>query len=261
LSIAGSAIAEGPSEPALMGVFVAREAAELAPLVSGRLSSLTVRIGERVTRGQVVATIDASAQRLDVRVANARALQARAELAVSQAEAELAKEQETSVLGLAEVGLASGSDQTHAVFSRRTAELRARAARAFYGYQRASARRVQRDREEAILRAPFDGVVVARYADPGANVTPDRPLLRILQNGAPIVRFALPEELDGAVKLGSVIRARTLGQHPKEVRGVVRRIASEVDPAARWFVIEADTEGDTDQIMPGSAADVYLTEY
>jgi hypothetical protein len=73
------------------------------------------------------------------------------------------------------------------------------------------------------------------------------------------VRFALPEELNGAVQHGSVVRARTLGSQPREVRAVVRRIAPEVDPAARWFVIEADTSCEDEFILPGAAAEVYLT--
>jgi RND family efflux transporter MFP subunit len=266
-----SAVAARPDEPAIadagaaaaaptrdfIGVFMAREATEVAALLPGRLSSVRFRIGDRVHAGEVVATLDTRAQDLDLAIARAQAAEGRAEVDVANAQALTAKDQHARTDRLGAAGLASGADQTAAEGARRTADLRAVSARTTLSRQQATVARLTRDRDEALVRAPFDGFVVARYVDPGANVTPDRAILRIVRSGVMMVRFALPEERAGRIKLGTIVRAIAPGSGAR-VDAVVRRISPEVDAATRWFVVEADIDDPIAEALVGAAADVFL---
>ncbi|NOY44463.1 MAG: HlyD family efflux transporter periplasmic adaptor subunit, partial [Deltaproteobacteria bacterium] len=49
-------------------------------------------------------------------------------------------------------------------------------------------------RSYARLEAPFDGVVAARWADPGDLAVPGKPILAVARNGALRVRAQLPVE-------------------------------------------------------------------
>ena len=255
----------GPTLPArdFVGVFMAREATEVAALLPGRLASVKFRIGDRVREGEIVATLDTRAQDLDLAVARAQASEAHAELDVAKVQALTAADQYARTHTLGAAGLASGADQTAADGARRAAELHAVSVHATLARQHATVSRLARDRDEANVRAPFDGFVVARYVDPGANVTPDRAILRIVRSGVMMVRFALPEERAGQVKLGTIVRAIAPGSSAR-VDAVVRRMSPEVDAATRWFVVEADVEEASNEALAetlvGAAADVFLVE-
>ncbi len=256
----GSARADAPVPTRdFVGVFMAREATEVAALLPGRLSAVNFRIGDRVHAGDVVATLDTRAQDLDLAVARSQAAEARAELDIAASQAATAVDQYARTHTLAASGLASGADQAAATGARRVAELRAVSARVTLARQHATVGRLARDRDETLVRAPFDGFVVARYVDPGANVTPDRAILRIVRSGEMMVRFALPEERAGQIAVGTAVRAVTPGAGV-EVAAVVRRISPEVDAATRWFVVEADVDGSAAETLVGAAADVFLVE-
>jgi RND family efflux transporter MFP subunit len=242
-----------------VGVFMAREATEVAALIPGRLATVGFRIGDRVRAGDVVATLDTRAQDLDLAVARSQAAEARAELDVARSLAITAGDQDSRAQRLGASGLSSGADQAAASGARRVAELRAVSARVTLSRQHAAVNRLARDRDEALVRAPFDGFVVARYVDPGANVTPDRAILRIVRSGETIVRFALPEERARQVRTGTHVRAVAPGTGTA-VDAVVRRISPEVDAATRWFVVEADVDGSAAESLVGAAADVFLAE-
>src|SRR5262249_53880047 len=67
---------------------------------------------------------------------------------------------------------------------------------------------------DARVCAPFDGIVSTRYLDPGAIVSSGRPIIRLISDAAPRVRFAVPEEAVGEVASGTRVKVdlRGLGQ-------------------------------------------------
>ena len=243
----------------LIGVYMAQEAAELAPTITGRLAELRVRIGDSVKQGELIGRIDTRAQQLDLHMAQARAAQARADWQVSQAHADAASDDAQRTEMLAELGAASQALRVQAQNNRRAATLQQQAARSQLDLQSAAAQRARRDRDEASVLAPFEGLVVARYVDPGMIVNPERALVRVLRRGGMIVRFGLPEERARALAIDSVVEARSVSRLAPPLRAVVRRISPEVDPATGWFIVEAEVDAAIDTVPAGSAADVYIT--
>jgi RND family efflux transporter MFP subunit len=140
----------------------AREEASITSRVAGRLTTLLVREGDRVHAGQSLARFDAPESR--------RALTAaRREWESAKLAQDVAQRQQARIDSLFGLQVASQRDRELAENERRAAEARYEAA--------------QSDLEslEAALeaRSPFDGVVVRRHVDPGADVQPGAPLLDV----------------------------------------------------------------------------------
>ena len=79
---------------------------------------------------------------------------------------------------------------------------------------------------EAEIRAPFDGVVAARFFDPGALTRGGRPILRVISSSIPRVRFAIPEPQSSAISVGGTVSVVVEGvKEPvrAEVESVVSR--------------------------------------
>jgi RND family efflux transporter MFP subunit len=111
-----------------------------------------------------------------------------------------------------------------------------------------------------LVRAPFDGVVVARYADPGA-------LLEGTGSGLAVIAVARNERLrvwayvderDAArVRVGDPARVRFASvSEPSAAQ--VTRVAGALDPRTRMLLVEIELEN-ARQIVPGGFADVALT--
>lgn len=194
-----------------LGVLLAGETVELAPKSEGRIETVRVKPGDRVARGAVVAVLDV------------RPL--RRQLAIAQAALAEAHRRVTRRLPLTRGLVAISSDELG------TARLQMLEARA----------RVQQLREALVateVRAPFGGVVSARYADAGAIVGPGHPVVRLITEEAPRVRFAVPEDRIEDIAVGARVRIEL--KTPRLILvGVVETVAPEIDSAARMFFVVA----------------------
>ncbi|WP_300529378.1 efflux RND transporter periplasmic adaptor subunit [Maricaulis sp.] len=163
------------------GLVTARRESALGFERGGRIDALLVDVGDRVESGQELARLDTRALRAQVAAADAQTAEAAAQTA-------LARDTENRQETLLARGHISPQRFDEVVTSTRAAEARQRAAAAA-----ADALRVQLDL--AVMEAPFDGVVTARYADEGAIAAPGQPILDLVEAGALEVRIGLPVEV------------------------------------------------------------------
>jgi RND family efflux transporter MFP subunit len=189
--------------PDFLGVVLSGAAVDLAPKVEGRVALVRVKPGDKVARNTVVAELDVRAIHQSL---------ALAESALADAEQRLARRSSL------EAGVLSQEELSNAkvlVLERRTRVEELRAALT-----------------DAKLRAPFDGVVAARYLDAGAMAGPARPVVRILGSDQPRVRFAIPEAQAGRVHVGepASVQVKTLD---RPLAALVESVTPEIDPAAR----------------------------
>lgn len=189
--------------------------ADVATRASGTLVSVPVDVGDRVRRGQVLASLDGA----DV--------QARIDAAA--AGVELAERTHGRVERLEADGAASQQELDEAF-------ARLEAARAQLAEARAQASYVQ-------VTAPFDGVVVARYADPGDLAVPGQPVLRLAGTGAVTVAAELPAHMRGAVEVGQAVRVIDRGGRP--IEATVSRVVPTLDAATGRFRVELSPSGDS----------------
>lgn len=140
------------------GYVVARRQATVAAEVTGLLTEVRVEEGQKVKAGEVLAVLESTLARADTDAAIARAASAGADLA--EAERILRRTRELAKQGFAsDAALTDAQARYSAALATRNA-LKSDADRA----------RAQLDRYE--IRAPFDGVVVNKAAQPGEIISP-----------------------------------------------------------------------------------------
>ncbi|GEJ57096.1 efflux RND transporter periplasmic adaptor subunit [Anaeromyxobacter diazotrophicus] len=208
--------------------------ATLYAKVNGYVQEMRVDKGQAVKKGEVLARIASPETDQQVRAA-------RATLEVRRRNAARAER------------LAP-----HGVVSRQELDQ----ARADLGVAQADARRVAALQEYQVLRAPFDGVVTARYVDPGA-------LLTASATGAPVVDVASPgrvrilvyvgQDVAPFVKLGDPAEVALDAVPGVRIAGRVARLADALDPRTRSMLVEVWPEGEAPlRLVPGLFVHVAL---
>lgn len=140
------------------GYVVARREATVASEVTGRLLEVRVDEGQHVRRGQVLAILEPTLARAELQSAAARAAAADADLAEAQRQLD-------RTTALSRQGFASNAALTAAQSRFAQAQAQRNAAHADTGSASAQLARYQ-------VRAPFDGVVVDKAAQPGEIISP-----------------------------------------------------------------------------------------
>lgn len=178
--------------------------------VSGEVLTLTVREGEAVTKGTALARIDTRMQQAQADAQRAQVEKARADLAV--AELELANNRRLlEKKFIAQAVLDTSVSNTAAV----AAALRA---------AQAQARLVAVGLEDATVRAPLTGLVAARHVQPGEKVSPDTPLLTLVDLSLMELEAAVPASEVPAIRIGQPVRFTVDGFGERAFEGLVERI-------------------------------------
>ncbi len=154
----------------------------------GRIEAIGARIGDRVSAGDVLAS-------LDTRTIEAQLAAARAEVAAAEAQAGLARVTLERQQTLVDRGHISAQRLDEAAASERAALASAAAARA-------SAQALAVRLELSTLTAPFDGVVTARHLDEGAIAPPGAPVLTLVEASRLEMRVSIPASEAGRLEPG-----------------------------------------------------------
>ncbi|MES1244443.1 MAG: efflux RND transporter periplasmic adaptor subunit [Acidobacteriota bacterium] len=236
-------IPQAPSEPGpatYVGVIVASETVNLSAELRGRLETVSVRPGERVSRGMVLAEIQPL--NLPEQIVSADAAVQVARSGVSQAETalRLARERVSRVEAAPE--MFSAEQRSVALGNRDTSEKELESARARLVQAEAELGRLRGQSARRVLRAPADGWVAARLLDPGALVEAGEPVVRLKRGDRYLLRFAVPPAEAARWASGTSILWRPDGQEDTH-RAVVARVAQQVDPASQMVFVEADLDG------------------
>ncbi len=220
---------------ALPGTVRADHEVKLHAKTTGYLKTITKDRGDRVTRDEVVAVLDLpelapeleSAQAaLDLEDATLRRLEA------------IRAQERTAV---------TDQDLDVAKAKRAAAEASVKRWRTLLAY--------------AEIRAPFDGIVTERYADPGALVQPQTgPVLRLLDIARVRIIVDVPEPEARFVAAGNVADVRLDGLPGRTVAAKVARSAPALDPVTRTLRTELEAENPDGSILPGMYAAVSLAQ-
>ncbi|WP_202844700.1 efflux RND transporter periplasmic adaptor subunit [Luteimonas saliphila] len=220
------------------GSVVSRNDARVAADVAGRVLS-SVEVGARVRAGQSLAALDDAALRLEERESASLVARVQAQLDLAQAQ----ERRFATLAGLRSVAQAQ-YEQQRADRDVLVQDL----ARA-----RAQLERIRHQRSRMQVRAPFDGVVAQRLAQPGEYLQPGAPVARVVDTGALEVRTHAPVALVRHLAPGAAVRLRD-GDAEREAR--VSALVPVGDEASRQ--VELRIAIDADVLPVGSALTVGL---
>jgi RND family efflux transporter MFP subunit len=235
-SRAPDAVVPAPNDEGFVGVLLAEQAADLACGTEGRLLEVFPRIGQAVLEGEILA-------RLDDREAKIKLAEAEAALDVARAQLRRAETETFDArLRLARrrsVATALSTEELEsAVHQERISAARGSEARAAEREQEAKVARLRLELAQTIVRAPFAGVIAARYLDPGTSVQAQTAVVRVVAAAHPFLRFAVPEERAGEVRAGSQVEASLEG-FGRLAPATVTRVAPEIESSTRTIFAEA----------------------
>ena len=209
--------------PEFAGTVQPRVESRLGFRVGGKMTQRPAQLGQRVKAGQVLAQLDAQ----DFRLA---ADAARAQVAAATTGRDLAAADAKRYAALRAQNFISGAE-----LERRDSALAAAQAQLDQAQAQLSAQGNQA--AYTALVADVAGVVTAVEAEPGQVVSAGTPVVRIAQDGARDVVFAVPEDQLALVRVGAVVAVQAWAS---EVvwQGVVREVAASADPVTRTFSVK-----------------------
>ncbi|MGC2165580.1 MAG: efflux RND transporter periplasmic adaptor subunit [Gallionella sp.] len=168
---------------------------ELSTPVSGTVNAVNVDMGDNVTRGQALLSLDST-------MFTATVEQGRAETTRLKAETEEDKRDLNRVRELHERTVASTAELDQA-------ELTEIKSSTMLAEAQARLTKSQKSLDDTILRAPFDGIVIARQVEPGQTVAAQlqpKTLLVLAKSGEMIARIPVAiSDLD-KFKIGQVVK-------------------------------------------------------
>lgn len=228
------------------------DAAELSARTAGVLRSVDVRIGDRVKQGQVLARVQDDLARQELAEARALLMVAQANVTRASTDAELAARDQERIVPLVERKLATDQEADAARARVQTTSAELAVARARVEEARARVARLEEQLQNTRVVAPFEGVVAARYVDPGTVVQVGAPLLRVVADEPLRVRFQVPEHQVMDVRAGMSLQILA---SDLTVPGTVERLAGEVSRSDRSLAAEGIVEGG-EGLRPGMFARV-----
>lgn len=207
--------------------------------VSAYIGTVLVRPGAVVRKGQVLATLDCRSTS-----AASRAIAARAE-ALSQRQAAIEHEsQRTQELTAGGFASANEVEQLSARSASEKAEVES---------LRASLVSKSLEVDDCILRAPFDGEVAERYADPGAYLRPGNPVVTVIDRSSIRITADVPEADFAIVAPSTPVNIEIDASGLKSTAQVSRR-APGADDATRTIHVEIDIANKDRSLPAGTTA-------
>jgi len=208
---------------AILGRVVATEEGPVAARVAGPVAALSVAVGDRVEAGAPLAVLDTTRLALDRALADADVRTAEAELGAARRELELVELERARLVQL------EGS----AAFSRARLDDKTKEATVAASRIEAAAARLARaavmrdyrdaDLDDAEIRAPFAGVVVARHVSAGAHVEVGDPVVSLVDDRTIEIEADVPADRlsDSTTGLEVSIAIDGGGTHPAALRAIV----------------------------------------
>ena len=198
--------------------------------VGGTVSRVLVNEGDRVGKGQLIATLDA--EQLTHNHASARA-------ALKQAEDAYKRMEELHGKGsLPEIKWVEAQ----------TALERARASEQMARKQLADCR----------LYAPFSGVISKKFAEKGQNVGAGTQVVKLVAVGRMKVKIAVPESEMAQITVGQKADITVEALGGAAMRGTVTEKGVTADPLSRSYDVKLSLPKASGKLLPGMVADVKL---
>lgn len=212
--------------------------ARLGSPASGRVVSVRVSPGDRVSRGQVVVTLaspEAGMSQADLSKATAAATSARAQAAYATA----ARERAERLLALKAI---PRQDYERAVADDAQAQAMLTQANAELGRAQSTATQLGGGADVTgviALRSPLSGVVLDRIATPGAVVEMGAPLVVVTDPASLWLTINAPESMVGVFRRGGDVRF-AVPSYPGETFGArIDAVGAGLDPATRTLPVRA----------------------
>ncbi len=191
--------------------------------VSGEVKSVLAREGERVKQGQVLAQIDTAdlQARLDAQVAALEEAKARGSIAEKNRETNLKLLQQNFISQ-------NAFDTTHSTFEASSASVRS---------AEAQVRLARNAKQDAVVRAPINGILAKKMVNAGEKVGPDSPMFTVVDLSKMEIEAPAPASEIPTIQVGQMASFKVDGFGERVFEGRVERINPVTEQGSRSITL------------------------
>ena len=265
------------------GTLAADDQVVLGTKVAGRLAEITVDLGTRVKRGQMIGKLDQSDFKLRVDQAEAALQQARVRIGLSPTgQDERVDAEQTAIVRqaramlddarltrdrsvkLAQQELIARAQLDSAEAALQVAEGRyqdaleeVRNRQAVIAQRRSELDLARQQLTDTVILSPLDGVVSLKQASVGEYLAAGAPIATMVRVHPLRLRVPVPEREGSGVRVGHAVTLTVEGD-PTVYRGRVVRLSPIVQEQNRTLMVEAEVPNERGFLRPGAFARVEI---
>lgn len=254
------------------GTLEARVKSTISPKIAGRVHEIFVDQGDEVKVGQLLFTLDDADLKQQVEIALATTALWQASLERLQADHDQAKavlesaqkdfERVHKLVASKTVSIEDGDKSIERLHIAEAGLLRAVAAQLEGRKQIATAERTLAYNEARLadtrVTAPFDGLIVKRYRDPGDIGVPGSPILMLVSTKEIWVSAWVDETEMSRLHQDQTARVVFRSESTKSYQGNVSRLGREADRESREFIVDVRVVNLPENWAVGQRAEVYI---
>jgi len=199
--------------------------------MGGLITSINVKEGQKVSKGTVIATVDAA-----VLASNLVELQTQ----LDYAEYMLKKQEELNKKGVgSEFDLETAKSQVNAL--------------------KTKMKSLNTQQGKASIRAPFTGVIDRVFAKRGQMAGPQSPIVRLVNNDNVDIVASISEKHLSKIKVGTPIRVSFPNYGDTVIELSVSNVGNYIEPTNRTFRVMAKVTKNS-LLLPNMLAEVHITD-
>jgi RND family efflux transporter MFP subunit len=248
-------LSSGVDDYTFSGVAKAQNETNLSFKVAGTLSSINVKLGERVSKGQLIATIDPSDYNIQTNQAVSQNEGAIANAEAAKAQLISAKSTYDRVSKLYESNSVALSEYQQAKAAMDAAQAQYDAAKSQIKTTNQQLKAAGNQVSYTRLVSPMDGVVTAVLVEAKEIANAGMLIAKVSSLGRPEVEVSVPEIFINKLKLGQPALVKFTSFPEQVFNAKVEEIAFASEKSTTYQVI-LKMENPTDEIRPGMAAEV-----
>lgn len=243
------------------GEIRSRRSAELASQVAGLAMEVLVDAGDRVEKGQIIATLDAQRAELEYERAQSQLISDQSLINQRLADLEQAQRDLERLQQLDSRGSANPAqlDQATTLVASRGAQLAQ--ARADLAISESDLALAAKELKDMTIRAPFAGAITKKHAEIGQWVDRGDPICTIVSMADLEARIDVSQTLLPAVESANAISSSNSGtaptiqimlpSFPDPMNARVHAVVPQADPLSRLFPVRLVVDDPNRQLRPG----------
>ena len=246
-----------------LGSLQPKEYVDVGAQVSGQLETVHVDVGGQVTKGDLLATIDAKVYAAEVAGARARLADLTSQLAGAQAELVLAQRQYDRNIGLAKIDAVSRDDLDTSETAVQTIGAQIGSLKAQIEQQQSTVEAGEANLGYTKIYAPISGTVTSQTALQGQTLNANQTapvVLQIANLDTMTVEAQVAEADVGKLKAGMPVYFTTLGSPERRWTSTVRQIlpTPEIVNEVVLYTVLVDIENPERLLMKDMTAQVFF---
>jgi len=233
------------------GPLVVENQVDVAAERAGVLSKIMAEPGTRVSKGQVLATLDDRQVQADREAAAAKTRSIEADLKNWEAEAKVLDADYQRAQKMWDAQLITKEQLDHARYKAESDHWDVQRVRELLTNARETQRSLDLEYEKTRIRAPFQGLVARRYVSPGQRVAAGDRIFWVTAVAPLRVKFTLPEKYLGQIRVGQRLTVTSPDVQEAAHTAKVIQVSPVVDPSSGTIEVLAELQGAPGQLRPG----------